>query len=76
LLKLSGIWRQANSTLAVLNNRVIHEGENILGFTVQTVEGDRVWVQARTVANPLSLATLFLMMRKSPRAQNERIGAE
>jgi hypothetical protein len=45
LLKLSGIWRQANSTLAVLNNRVIHEGENILGFTVQTVESDRVWVQ-------------------------------
>lgn len=45
LLTLSAIWRQTASTLAVINNRVLAEGESILEFRVETIDDDRVWVQ-------------------------------
>jgi hypothetical protein len=43
-LTLTGILRQTESDLAVLNNRVLAVGDTILGFKVETVEADRVWV--------------------------------
>lgn len=43
-LTLTGILRQTDSDLAVINNQVIATGEMILGFKIETVESDRVWV--------------------------------
>jgi hypothetical protein len=43
-LTLTGILRQTDSELAVINNLILSAGEMILGFRVETVEADRVWV--------------------------------
>lgn len=45
VLSLKGIWRQTDSTLAVINNRVVSEGEDIQGFNIASIEMDRVWVE-------------------------------
>jgi hypothetical protein len=44
LLHLKGVWRQSGSTLAVVNDQVITEGDGILAFTVQSIEDTRIWV--------------------------------
>jgi hypothetical protein len=44
LLNLGGIWRQTDSSLAVINNQVLGEGEGILAFKVEAIEADGVWV--------------------------------
>lgn len=44
LLTLMGVLRQTRSTLAVVNNQVLSVGDSILGFKVESVEDDRVWV--------------------------------
>ena len=44
LLTLTGTLQQTASTLAVLNNRVLAAGDSILGFKLEAVENDRVWV--------------------------------
>jgi hypothetical protein len=44
-LTLQGIWRQPNSTLAAINNRILSEGETILEFKIEAIEGNCVWVQ-------------------------------
>jgi hypothetical protein len=44
LLTLSGVLRQTQSTLAVLNNQVLTAGDIILGFKIETVEDRCVWV--------------------------------
>jgi hypothetical protein len=44
LLTLSGVLRQTQSTLAVLNNQVLGAGDIILGFKIETVEDRCVWV--------------------------------
>jgi hypothetical protein len=43
-ITLTGILRQTDSDLAVLNNQIMAVGETILGFRIETVEADRVWV--------------------------------
>jgi hypothetical protein len=43
-LTLTGILRQTDSELAVINNQIIAVGETILGFKIESVEADRVWV--------------------------------
>ena len=45
LLKLSAVWRQTGSTLAVINDHVVSNGDAILQFRIQTIEADRVWVE-------------------------------
>lgn len=44
LLTLSGVLRQTESTLVVINNRVMATGDTILGFMVETVEDQCIWV--------------------------------
>ncbi len=44
VLKLGAIWRQTGNMLAVLNNRVVSEGDTILGFTIETIGAEHVWV--------------------------------
>ncbi len=43
-LKLQGVWRQTASTLAVINNKVLAEGDTIQQFRVETIQQDVVWV--------------------------------
>lgn len=43
-LMLTAILRQTDSELAVINGSVMSVGEMVLGFTVDLVEADRVWV--------------------------------
>jgi len=45
VLALSAIWRQTDSSLAVLNNRIYAAGDRVLRYTLQSIESDRVWVQ-------------------------------
>lgn len=45
LLTLTAIWRQTDSSLAVLNNRSYMAGDSVLRFTIKSIENDRVWVQ-------------------------------
>lgn len=59
LLALHGIWRQTDSTLAVLNNTVVEEGEQIQGFTVETIEDNRVWVQGPRGREAVDFALLM-----------------
>jgi hypothetical protein len=44
LLKLKGIWRQSGRDLAVINKTLVAEGDTILEFEVEKIEGDHVWV--------------------------------
>ncbi len=43
LWKLTGVWDQTGSRLAVVNNKVYGEGDEIQGFRIQKIEGDEVW---------------------------------
>ena len=43
-LTLTGILRQTDSELAVINNRILAIGDSILDFKIEKVEADRVWV--------------------------------
>lgn len=45
LLALKAIWRQSGGRLAVINNVIVSEGDEISGFKVQRIEGDIVWVR-------------------------------
>jgi hypothetical protein len=45
VLSLSAVWRQSGSRLAVINEKVFTEGEAILGFTIETIGADHIWVQ-------------------------------
>lgn len=44
LLTLRGVLRQTQSTLVVLNNQVLSVGDSILGFKIESIEDQRVWV--------------------------------
>ncbi len=43
-LSLKAIWRQTEGALAVINDRVVAEGDRVLDFSVEKIESDRVWV--------------------------------
>jgi hypothetical protein len=45
MLRLAGIWRQTGSQLAVINDRVVAEGERIGDFQIERIESDAVWVR-------------------------------
>jgi len=45
LLMLNAILRQSGSTLAAINNRVVTEGDSIMGFRIQSIGAERVWVE-------------------------------
>lgn len=42
LLKLSGIWVQTGSRLAVINQRLVHEGDVLEGFKIERIEDNGV----------------------------------
>jgi len=43
--KLSGIWSQTGSSLAVINNTVHQVGDEIEGYKIIRIEGEEVWFQ-------------------------------
>jgi hypothetical protein len=60
LLALSAIWRQTGSSLAVINSRIVGEGDtfavplgnqtgggaqNVLRYTIESIGGDSIWLQ-------------------------------
>ncbi len=44
-LALQAIWRQTGSQLAVINGRVVGEGDPIERFTIEKIESDVVWLR-------------------------------
>jgi hypothetical protein len=44
LLTFSGFWQQSGTTLAVINNQVVAVGDSVMGFKVESIEHDLVWV--------------------------------
>lgn len=45
VLTLTGIWRQTGQNLAVVNEKVMAVGEQIEGFTINSIEENHIWVQ-------------------------------
>lgn len=43
LMKLQAIWRQTDGRAAVINGRVVMEGDTFEGMLVERIEADRVW---------------------------------
>ncbi len=44
--KLNGIWRQDLSQLAIINNHIYQEGDEVVqGYKLEKIEGDEVWFQ-------------------------------
>jgi hypothetical protein len=44
VLTLSAIWRQTGGSLAVINGRILREGDTIDGFEIETIESNAVQV--------------------------------
>jgi hypothetical protein len=65
LLTLNGVWRQTNGTLAIINGRVLIQGETIEGFTVDRIEPDRVWVAGPNGREPLEFTVPAAALRSS-----------
>jgi len=55
VLKLSGVWRQTGSRLAVINQKVLAEGDVIEDYRIERIEGERVWLQGPVGLEPLDL---------------------
>lgn len=45
LLKLHAIWRQSGQQLAVVNQQIVTEGDQVAGYQVQRIENDFITVQ-------------------------------
>lgn len=45
LLSIKAIWRQTGVQLAVVNNQVVGEGDHILHYRLERIEGDVLWVR-------------------------------
>jgi len=57
LLTLQATWRQTDRNLAVINGRIVGEGDIILGFRIESIAGDFVWVQGPAGREQLEFAT-------------------
>jgi hypothetical protein len=44
LLTLKATWLQTDRNLAVINGKIVGEGDTILGFRIESIAGDFVWV--------------------------------
>ena len=54
-LKLSAVWRQTRTRLAVINQKVLAEGDVIDDYRIERIEGERVWVHGPIGLEPLEL---------------------
>ncbi len=54
VLTLNAVWQQTDGApLAVINNRLLGEGDVILEFKISTIEPDRVWVDGPNGREPV-----------------------
>jgi hypothetical protein len=67
MFTLKAIYHQTGSTLAVLNDRVISEGERIQEFDVVEIAGDRVWLQGPYGREDVRFKTAFAAAPLSPK---------
>lgn len=56
--RLNAVWQQTGSSLATINNGVYAEGEVIDGYTLETIERDRVWLRGPAGRESLSFTNL------------------
>jgi hypothetical protein len=54
VLTLKGVWRQTGRELAMINNRLLAEGDSILEFSVEKIESEQVWVSGPGGLEPLT----------------------
>ncbi|MBT5926183.1 MAG: hypothetical protein HOH33_06160 [Verrucomicrobia bacterium] len=54
-LKLSAVWRQTRTRLAVINQKVLEEGDIIEDYRIDRIEGERVWMHGPIGLEPLEL---------------------
>jgi hypothetical protein len=66
LLSLRAIWRQTGSQLAILNEKILREGDQVLGFAVETIEADGVWVRSTNGRERVSFRTPTLPQPPTP----------
>ncbi len=66
LLSLRAIWRQTGSQLAILNEKILREGDQVLGFAVETIEADGVWVRSTNGRERVSFRTPSLPQPPPP----------
>jgi len=59
VLTLNAIWQQADDApLAVINNRLLGQGDVILEFKIRAIEPDRVWVDGPNGREPVRFKLL------------------
>jgi len=58
-LTLSAVWRQTGSRLAVINQKVLAEGDTIKDYRLERIEGERVWVHGPVGLEPLDLELIL-----------------
>jgi hypothetical protein len=56
-LKLKAIWRQSGGSLAVVNDQVLAEGEEIQGFKIERIESEQVWVKGQGESERIGFTT-------------------
>ncbi len=44
-LKLNAVWRQTGGSAAVINGRLVAQGDTIEGLVLERIEADRVWLK-------------------------------
>lgn len=44
-LKLNAIWRQSGGSAAVINGRLVEQGDTVEGLKLERIEADRVWLK-------------------------------
>jgi hypothetical protein len=69
--KLTGLWSQTDGHLAVLNNKVYAEGDEIEGYRIEKIEGDEVWLRGTNGLERLGLLRHRSAV-KAPKAQAPR----
>lgn len=62
-LTLSAVWRQTGSRLAVINQKVLAEGDTINDYRLERIEGERVWVHGPVGLEPLDLELILTEAR-------------
>ena len=68
--KLKAIWRQTGGSLAAINNGVFAEGQDIQGYKLERIEGDRVWFQGPDGMESLDFNKKAIVLTSAPKGTN------
>jgi hypothetical protein len=68
--KLDGIWHQTGGQLAIINNRIYKEGDEVTpGYTLEKIEGNEVWFQGPNRKERLGFRELGRIPETNPTNQ-------